>query len=80
MALKETNQILKSSFTEDDVYFYSREEELSSKAEDILNNSDSSNPLWYLHPSDEDNGFVKLGDFIPRRSGSSGDFGAQAAA
>ncbi len=81
MALKDTDKLFKSSFTEDDVYFYSREDgDIDSKAEEFLNESDSSDPLWYLHPSDEDNRFIKLGDFAPKRWKTPGDFGAQHAA
>ncbi len=55
------------SFTEDDVYFYTRDYEESEGNEDFLNKTDSENPLWFLHPSDEDNSFVKLADYIPKR-------------
>lgn len=79
MTLKKTNQILRSSFTEDDVYFYDREEDLNRKAEEMLTHSNSADPLWYLHPSDEDNRFIWLGDYIPKKWGPSnnGNFGAQ---
>lgn len=58
--------IQQSSFTEDDVYFYSREgQDIDSDADHLLKEAGSDNPLWFLHPSDEDNRFVKLEDFIP---------------
>jgi hypothetical protein len=47
------------SLTEDDIYHYLNElsemEDLDDEGEEFLNHSDFGDPLWYLHPSDEDN-------------------------
>ncbi len=76
MALKNIDKLFKSSFTEDDVYNFSRDEEADVMAEKLLNKSDGADPLWYLHPYDEDDGFIKLGDLAPRSWRSSGQSGA----
>ncbi len=79
MALKNPEQLFKSSFTEDDVYFYDRDEDLDSRAEEALSHSDFADPLWFLHPSDEDNRFVRLGDYMPKKWGSSNQSSPRAA-
>ena len=63
MSLMDPRKTPRKSLTEDDIYHYLQEmEDIDDQAEDFLNHSDFGDPLWYLHPSDEDNQDMTTGD------------------